>query len=402
MRSHEMSANASQFLPPEKPDGDQREGSEPENAGDLTTLKEAFELTAKAAAALFGILYVCGLVVSALFLFPYGVYGLDLIRVHYVLAGLWILLPLLVIFLIVAMAIALFDALGVFEKEREEKTSGTARDRKIRFWRYAWRVILASVCIILCLYVVWLAVKTLSRPLGAESIAQEAVTAAFWMILRWLGGVIAILLLPFVWGLPPDVIERLIESISRRASVGMAFVGGFALLTGALYLIDFSQSVYSKLPMTLGGGRPVIARALIKPEAAAILELLKNGHTNTIQSGATLIVQIDLLLETSRGYFVRVSEHPPKAALIPREVVQGVILEGNATTTATATPTPTPTATPSHPTPPPPPNSTASRVGAPVPIPRAGARGKGASEQPADWLQRLVRPDYGWFLRSGL
>jgi hypothetical protein len=69
---------------------------------------------------------------------------------------------------------------------------------------------------------------------------------------------------------------------------------------------------------------------LIKPEAVAILEFLKNGQTKVLQSGATPTVQMDLLLETSRGYFVRVSQHPPKAALIPREVVQAVILEGNA------------------------------------------------------------------------
>jgi hypothetical protein len=64
-----MSADASQSSPPEKPDGEEREGGEPDNAGGGTTLKEAVELTGKAAAALLGILYICGLVVSALFSF---------------------------------------------------------------------------------------------------------------------------------------------------------------------------------------------------------------------------------------------------------------------------------------------------------------------------------------------
>lgn len=61
----------------------------------LPKAKDVLELTSKMVLGLVGISYALGLLIMNLYLYQYGVYSLNLLRLNYVIAGFWALVPVI-------------------------------------------------------------------------------------------------------------------------------------------------------------------------------------------------------------------------------------------------------------------------------------------------------------------
>jgi hypothetical protein len=62
----------------------------------ISKFKDFFETIGKIALGVLGMFYVTGLIVVSTHLNQYGVFSLNLLRVNYIMAGIWALLPIFV------------------------------------------------------------------------------------------------------------------------------------------------------------------------------------------------------------------------------------------------------------------------------------------------------------------
>jgi hypothetical protein len=321
----------------------------------------SFKEARDALVSLLGVLYIPGLIVTALHHFPYGIYSLDLLRIHYLLVGVWILLPPTLVAAVIVLMILLYNATKDAEEEAERLSrqskilSSLAKNRRRPSWRTGdqarvpstiwvrvkavgrWlaAVGMALSAIPITFYLLSYVVTALGGSMGAADIAHDALVEAFLIVPRWLIFVVAMLFASGILGglIPLDAFAGILESSLRRPALILPLISLFALLAVTAYLVDFSRSVYPSIPMTLGGGRPVIARVLIEDKARNSFSFLSKEGTD---SRPPQSLRAELLLETSQGYLVRVSETPPRALFIPRSKVDGIVLEGNVPSTTTA------------------------------------------------------------------
>src|SRR5207253_3041233 len=87
------------------------------------SLKDILELASKAVVGFAGLCYILGLIVVTIHLRRYGLNSLTLSQLHYVTAGVWVLLPI--------VASALFVIFGMFViKSQEERWAGKSKSQK--------------------------------------------------------------------------------------------------------------------------------------------------------------------------------------------------------------------------------------------------------------------------------
>ena len=73
------------------------------------TTKDVLELVGKITIGLAGFCYVIGLIVVTVHLRAYGLNSLDLPQLHYVMAGVWAMLPILLTVLLIVLAIYFYQ-----------------------------------------------------------------------------------------------------------------------------------------------------------------------------------------------------------------------------------------------------------------------------------------------------
>lgn len=87
----------------------------------IGVLKDAFDLFGKLVFGLLGLWYVLGVVVVAVHLRQYGVNSLDLPQLHYITAGVWVVLPIAFVALVAVFGV--FMAASQVEQLRSRKWS---------------------------------------------------------------------------------------------------------------------------------------------------------------------------------------------------------------------------------------------------------------------------------------
>ena len=217
--------------------------------------------------------YPLGILVVSLYLARYTVSPLSLLRVQYVVAGLWLLVPIAAIF-------ALSAWFGIVFRD-------SVRDRKrtsesVRVWLLFMPVALyrATIAVFGFLVVSGLLAGVALAPLGPGadspvgflfSLSTLALFgyAALAVVLGWafvimLGGVIGALK-----SAPPAPLDH--PTITREDSVlgkvaGAIVVGSLYLMAVLAYTGNFASSFYPEIPATLGGGKPTMVRFLLRGE----------------------------------------------------------------------------------------------------------------------------------------
>jgi hypothetical protein len=271
--------------------------------------------------------YALGVLVVSLYLARYTVSPLSLLRVQYVVAGLWLLAPIAAIF-------ALGAWFGIVFRD-------SVRDRKrpiepVRFWLRVMPVALyrATIAVFGFLVIAGLLAGVALAPLGSGadspvgflfSLSTLALFgyAALAVVLGWvfvimLGGVTGALK-----SAPSPPLDH--PTITREDSflwkvAGEIVIGSLCLMAVLAYTGNFANSFYPEIPATLGGGKPTMVRFLLSGEDSdgpALGVLMR-------EAPGPFSIPYKLLLTTDGTYVVLSEDDPDQALEFSKDLVSGV------------------------------------------------------------------------------
>lgn len=231
----------------------------------------------KMAIGAFGFLYVLGFLVHTLYLASYGVAAMNLLRIQYIMAGVWALMP---------MALIIGSYLWVMNV-----VESTRKETKPRPESHYLLVI--GMALLGFIGVIGLAISPF-----AEIFTQPQNVSTIDLL--WTIGLV-VLLIVLVLGIAKE--------IKRHASIGWIVTLLAIVFVG--YVVRFSRLVYPGIPASIGGGRPINVRFAISDEMKRVIPI-DNART------------YPLLMTTERTYTVLDHGRPVE---ISRDAVKAIIYE---------------------------------------------------------------------------
>ena len=255
-------------------------------------IKETLEVGAKLLFGLVGACYVLGLIVVTIHLRGYGLNSLSLSQLHYVTAGVWVLLPILVMIF-----------LGIFTKfmidTQEERWIAKTRSEKAK------DLLPGLVGLIVVFFV---SVEYVGKPFGIQlSLMSWGLIPAFGTLAFLILAVAIFMLMSNAPDRPPTVV-----------SLGLGIV---ALLMFMVYVILFAGHTYREIPWATGGARPSQVELIVPSDSRPYLEsagIKFSGGENRTDS-------LQLLLATEKEYIIINSDG--KAVSIPSDLIKSVLYE---------------------------------------------------------------------------
>ena len=210
---------------------------------DPKSLGKQVELATKVGAIIVALIYLLGFLVNALYLARYGVSAVGLVRLQYVLAGVWVVLPFAVLACVVSLVL--------FGWTMEQRTNPTAGAKRVG------NVIVGVAGL------VWLCAALLvplsDVPFGGRGIRLKD----------------ALLILPvyvvFICLAGYSTVGTAGEAMAtrrRREVAIVSAVGTLLIITIVGYVAFFATRIYPFLPAALGGGEPSRVQFVLKAEDA--------------------------------------------------------------------------------------------------------------------------------------
>jgi len=222
--------------------------------GDLVTQTTRLEGFARRAVALLAMVYVVGLAVVTLHLARYGVFGVGLAEGQYLLAGIWALVPLVVVGFLVSVATAL-----VLHERAGRAAGGAARVSG----SFAKRrdMVIGVLGVTLGMLLMTLFLLSFAGARSADDLAQaftlgELIVAA----LVTLGFVAA-----FAWGVGMTMLARSAESVDAPYRMLGIMLAATALIA---YIGYFTDTIYPRIPSAVGGGAPTAVHMVMKSDSS--------------------------------------------------------------------------------------------------------------------------------------
>lgn len=227
--------------------------------------KTAIEFIESAGKCIIGfaaLCYVIGLVVVSCHLNRYGVNYIGLLRINYVIAGVWTLLPVLLVLFVSFMTFCiLIGVLPAFARFVSRFTGRSAEEFKNtnRFGVPVFFLVPFSILSLFYIYVTFFMI------VGASpfEIFAESAKTAFMSTLTIVTGPAVMLF--------ASKVKRYHTS---KAGLRNAFILVILTVHLSVYAVTFSYEVYGKIPAYIGGGKLKTVRFLleIKPTAKTYLE----------------------------------------------------------------------------------------------------------------------------------
>lgn len=300
------------------------------------SLAETVETYTKLGLPLLGFLYVIGFVVNALYLGKYGVSPLGVLRVQYLIAGLWALAP----FAVLVGTVAIFTWAVYAERQnrkleeltaaaasrsedwtpKPEETGSTKPTVFIHLMKLVHRYVTAGVPVLksasqILWFVLLLGAMVLFSlrwvaeqfPLSGEPPTMTALWHLSWPIALYAIG-IGVMIAALYSSTQQEGIAAKFETV---ATLGLST----ALLIG--YLGYFSAKVYPLIPSVVGGGQPIRVRLLLKQNIPGLVmqaPLLTKPYDLLVSSERTVVI-LDgrTSTEYSRDLFQAVIMERPEA-----------------------------------------------------------------------------------------
>jgi hypothetical protein len=277
---------------------------------------DAFSHVLKAGLSAIGLLYALGLVTVALYASQFGVMALDLVKAQYVLAGFWVILPLLLVLLSISLSATIMRY-----KLKDEGPLPVTRRRQVLYWCFVvcGAVLLLSMCIGIGLWML--------SPLPFSS----------RLVWEHCGGALGLGMLGYLTlGAIKESAQALrqhwsdgpVWDLGKPRFQGVFVWGSLAIVGVAAYLGRFALTLYALIPPAIGGGQPLIVQLIRSGSSAAVPDtdfqaVLGRGRLD----------KFELLLETSRGYVLRRVRDPldqgrPEVFELARDGVAGLVLFG--------------------------------------------------------------------------
>lgn len=268
-------------------------------------LWEGIERIGRVALTVAALSYVAGFCVVCLHSAQFGVSSLELLKPYYILAGLWLVLPLVSIAVMTAFAVAVFFSTRSF----------TANSWKGSLKRFAWAL------------GVWLSLLSIVLAIVARQLPSIRATpdlnqfAEYSHILRELAG-------SYIWITGFTMFGLMFWRGSRVAAQkqtqalmrSMAVVSAVFLMFVTLeYLVWFSRALFPLIPQSLGGGRPIVVRLISSSASAA-------GNEPSIVDEAHLSKPCQLLLEQADSFVVRFPSLDGQVLRLEKDAYAGYLI----------------------------------------------------------------------------
>src|SRR6476620_3701459 len=259
----------------------------------IVTLKDGLDLFGKLMFGFAGLCYVLGVVVVTIHLRQYGVNSLDLPQLHYVTAGVWVVLPI--------AFITIFSIFGIFlaAGQTENMQRGSSWTDRIGL---AVGTILALIFIITFFW----------GNTGLEFSWKSVV-----LIPRL--GILATLLI-FAGAISLKSLTRATPVREFLPFLGVMILGVFLF---AAYVLLFAQYTYQSIPWATGGGRASVVRLFMTPYSMPYVQGL--NVTASQKNGIVETNSIKLLLTTEKQFVVINADG--KAVSLPTDMVKGITYE---------------------------------------------------------------------------
>jgi len=268
-----------------------------------SSLKNFLETAGKLLLGIAGLCYVNGLMVVTIHLGRYGLNSLILSQLHYVMAGIWALLPIVLAVFITTAAITS----GLRESERIEKHPDHNARRWTRLFSKRNRTIAFSVFGSLygMCFVLWMLLGYVGIKLGWS-----------WLVVLPVGAIVGF----FIYGVGYELrkVTLFTDIKSLALTITATFVG---LLFFFSYLILFTKLSYSDIPWSTGGGGPSQVELVVATDAKPQLESVGIKFS----AGQNRTDSLKLLLATEKEYIV--INPDGKAISIPSDSVKSVLYE---------------------------------------------------------------------------
>ena len=277
------------------------EGSQPAATGtgtetsSMAALKNVLDLVGKLIFGLAGLCYVLGVVVVTIHLRRYGVNSLDLPQLHYVTAGVWVVLPVAAI--LIFLIFAIFLATTQVENLRRKSSSVD----KLGLFLGTGMAVIAVVTFF------W-------RNVGIEF----SWTNVVWIPLMGMFATVMIL---------AGAVAS--KGITRSSPIGEtlqpmgALIGGLILF--AAYVLLFATHTYQAIPWATGGGRASQVRLFMAADSRPYVQGLKLTLAAQPQTELVETDSIKLLLTTDKLFVVLNADG--KAVSVPADLVKGIAYE---------------------------------------------------------------------------
>lgn len=244
------------------------------------------------------VLYLLGFLVVAYNLSQYGVSSMAVLKLQYLLAGIWLLLPLAVLSLLIAGFLA-FSWLPL--------PKGKPRIRLVGFTS-----LIASFALVLA---------TLSA-FGVNVVAfydKGSTHANFIDRVSILAGIVA--MAAFFWYVGRILKDEPNEKMNRniqKTAVFYFLTASVLILLG--YVSFFARNWYPLIPYSLGGGKPASVVFLLKTE-------MGHGESPVISDSSGMrSIPYKLLFVTDKTFVVLSPSKEEKAIEFNRDAVIGVVM----------------------------------------------------------------------------
>lgn len=274
-----------------------------------TEIGSAVADLAKTGAAVLGVLYALGFVVVTIHLGRYHVTPFGLLRAQYLLAGLWLLFPL------VGVVLPVLWAVGIYRVGVDGRSAPASRFRLIG--TYIVRAVLAPGLAASYVWVMGYLVFRVAPELREEwGVLDTAFTLRYAGIVFVYAAALA-LISGTAWHhwsavQPSDSVEAFHKLLM------LLLLASFAVFTFVAYTLHFALNAYPRLPAVFGGGapQPVI---LIGGDSQAMESIAQQ-----LVAAASQPARYELVLETDKSYVLR-QRNSESALIINKDAVRGLV-----------------------------------------------------------------------------
>lgn len=256
----------------------------------------SLERFAKIIALFTTVAYFTGLWVVNLYLQQFGGSWLGLLEKQYLFAGVWALMP---------FVIGAYVAYVSFMLARAHFGADQFRRKP---WLPATIVTVASVILLV----------TISFILSPLHIPFTD----WYLEILIAGNVVNAIIYRQFYARPTSVLsdenQRSPESIERNArQTANNVVAGLCLLLSFLaFTGNFGENTYGKIPARWGGGQPMKAKLVLKPDV----------HKSMRESGLLSAGDTVLMLLVTKDFIVMLSPDSSRLATVRGEIIQGIII----------------------------------------------------------------------------
>ncbi len=292
---------------------EKRDDEMDDNNSSLKSTTFTLDALPKLSLAILGIIYLFGFLVVMFNLSQYGVSPVGLLRIQYLVAGVWSLTPIFISYMVI-VAIYWFISPHLNKPDKRET-------RLNRFFDY-YIMIYATLSFVFVLLIILFFFFSLFLPdLGIKGsfyfIGQNwnmvMIVSSFSMIIGFLVKV--------AWEQLHFLLYHDYQKDSqhhRRVIAGILFSLCSTFLFIIAYMAYFSLNVYSKIPHGVGGGRPLLVQFLLNEG-----EDMKHLPIVADESGKKSI-PYRLVLRTDKMYVIAVDDENRISVHFNRENVLGM------------------------------------------------------------------------------